>query len=139
MRLPSGVESDWQEKDESSPSCQGGSDMYQFAVVALLALAALKVADFICDNLPGSERFRSLLTFVAGIGAVLWLDLSLFEEWSIDVRNRDIGMWLTGFIVVGLTVPWRAAFRYLTHDQATSDESLGEHMGLIGRGHIEAA
>jgi len=32
--------------------------------------------------------------------------------------------------VVGATIPWRAMFRYLTHDQATGDESLGE------RGHL---
>jgi len=113
--------------------------MYQFAVVALLALATLKVVDFVCDNLAVLERFRSLLTYVAGIGAVLWLDFSLFQEWDIAIRNDDIGVWLTGFVVVGLTVPWRAAFRWLTHDQATSDESLGEHMPFIGRGHIEAA
>lgn len=113
--------------------------MYEFAVVALLALASLKVVDFVCDNLEMLERFRSLLTYVAGIGAVLWLDFSLFAGWDIDIRNSDIGVWLTGFIVVGATVPWRAAFRWLTHDQATSDESLGEHMGFISRRHIEAA
>src|SRR5262245_31039101 len=73
------------------PNCRGGSEMYQFAVVALLALATLKVVDFICDNVAPLAVFRSLLTDVAGIGSVLWLDFSLFDEWNIDVRNHDIG------------------------------------------------
>ena len=34
--------------------------MYQFAVVALLALATVKVVDFLIDNIPLIERFRSL-------------------------------------------------------------------------------
>jgi hypothetical protein len=111
--------------------------MYDFAILALLALASIKVVDFVCDNLEIVERFRSLLTFVAGIGAVVWLDFSVFAGWDIAIRNDDVGTWLTGFIVVGMTVPWRAAFRWLTHDQATSDESLGEHHPMLRK--VEAA
>jgi hypothetical protein len=105
--------------------------MYQFAVIALLALATVKVVDFVVDNLTVIERFRSLLTFVVAVGAVVWLDLSVFAEWGIEVRDADLGVWMTGFIVTGLTVPWRAAFRWLTHDQANGDESLGEHGGFL--------
>ena len=46
--------------------------MYDFAIVALLALATLKLVDFLVDNLPGLERFRSLGTFLVAMGAV-WL------------------------------------------------------------------
>lgn len=105
--------------------------MYQFAVLALLALATVKVIDFVCDNLAFIERFRSLLTYVVAIGVVVWLDFSVFTEWDIGIRNDTLGTWITGFIVTGLTVPWRAAFRWLTHDKATGDESLGEHMGFL--------
>ncbi|HEY3142193.1 MAG TPA: hypothetical protein VGJ86_13740 [Acidimicrobiales bacterium] len=105
--------------------------MYQFAVVALLALATVKTVDFVCDNLSFVERFRSLLTYVVGVGAVVWLDFSVFSEWNIGIRNDTLGVWMTGFVVTGFTVPWRAAFRWLTHDQANSDESLGEHMGFL--------
>lgn len=105
--------------------------MYAFAIVALLALATLKVADFLIDNIPGTERFRSLLVFVLGVGSVVWLDLSLFAEWGIDIRQDGLGVWLTGFVVAGLTVPWRAAFRFATHDTATGDESLGEQGGFL--------
>ena len=104
--------------------------MYDFAIVALLALATIKVVDFACDLAEVVERFRSLLAFIVGIGAVVWLDYSVFAGWGIEIRNADVGVWLTGFLVVGATTPWRAIFRYLTHDQATGDESLGE------RGHL---
>lgn len=105
--------------------------MYHFAVVALLALGTLKLVDFLSDNVPGFEKARSLLTFVAGIGAVLILDYSLFDGWGIGVRDHATGMWVTGFIVAGATVPWRAMFAYLTHDKAASDETLGEHKPMM--------
>lgn len=101
--------------------------MYQFAIVALLALATVKVVDFFSDNVPLIERFRSVLTFVLAVGVIVWLDYSLFDGWGVDVRNDTLGVWITGFVVAGLTIPWRAVFRLLTHDRATGDESLGDH------------
>ena len=101
--------------------------MYHFAIIALLALATVKLVDFVADNVPQIERLRSLLTFVVAVGGIWILDYSLFEGWSIDVRNSDVGVWVTGFVVAGLTVPWRAVFGYLSHHRATADETLGEH------------
>jgi hypothetical protein len=104
--------------------------MYTFAIVALLALATVKLVDFLADNIAIAGRFRSLLTFVIAVGAVLWLDYSMFDGFGTAVRDRDLGMWMTGFIVAGLTVPWRAAFSWITHDRALSDETLGHHMPI---------
>ena len=101
--------------------------MYHFAIVALLALATLKLVDFIVDNVSSLERFRSLGTFVVGIGAVWMLDYSLFDGFAVDVRDHNTGLWMTGFLVAGLTVPWRAMFAWLTHEKATGDETLGVH------------
>ena len=36
-------------------------------------------------------------------------------------------VWMTGFLVAGLTVPWRAMFAWLTHEKAAGDETLGVH------------
>ncbi|HEX6569512.1 MAG TPA: hypothetical protein VF015_10110 [Acidimicrobiales bacterium] len=105
--------------------------MYQFAIVALLALATVKVVDFLCDIVEPIERFRSLLTFVIAVGVTVWLDFSLFDGWGVDVRDDTLGVWVTGFVVAGLTVPWRAAFGWLTHDRATGDESLGNHTRML--------
>ncbi len=101
--------------------------MYHFAIVALLALATLKLVDFLVDNIPGLERFRSLGTFLIAMGAVWMLDYSLFDGFGVDVRDHNTGIWMTGFFVAGLTVPWRAMFAWLTHEKATSDETLGHH------------
>ena len=107
--------------------------MYDFAIVALMALAVVKVVDFLTDNIPGIARFKSLLTFVLAIVAVMGLDYSVFEAWGIGIRNHDYGVWMTGFMVAGATVPWRAMFGWLTHDHATRDDTLGEHTPMLSR------
>lgn len=99
--------------------------MYHFAVVVLLALATVKVVDFLTDYVAALERFRSLLAFVVAIGAVWALDYSLFAGFGIPVREDAIGIFVTGFLVAGLTVPWRAVFAWLTHAKAVGDETLG--------------
>ena len=101
--------------------------MYDFATVALLALATVKLVDFLTDQVDMLGRWRSLLTFVVAVGGVLLLDYSLFAGFGIAVRNATFAHWATGFMVAGMTVPWRALFGYLTHDKATADETLGEH------------
>ena len=101
--------------------------MYDFAIVALLALATLKLVDFLTDAVPQLRPMRSLLTFIIAVGATLALDYSVFTGWGIDIRNATVGTWITGFVVAGMTVPWRALFAYLTHDRAAADETLGEH------------
>ncbi len=101
--------------------------MYDFAIVALLALATLKLVDFLSDAIPQLRSVRSLATFVIGVGATVLLDYSVFRGFGIGIRNDTVGVWVTGFVVAGMTVPWRALFAYLTHDRATGDETLGEH------------
>ena len=105
--------------------------MYTFAIVALLALATVKLVDFLADNIAIAGRFRSLLTFVVAIAAVLALDWSMFESFGADISDRDLGLWMTGFIVAGCTVPWRAMFSWITHDRAMSDETLGHHAPIM--------
>jgi hypothetical protein len=104
--------------------------MYDFAVIALLALAVVKVVDFLTDTVDVLQRMRGVLTLLLGLGAVWLLDYSLFENFGIAIRNHASGIWMTGFIVCGMTVAWRALFAYLTHDRAEGDETLGTHRGL---------
>ncbi len=106
--------------------------MYTFAVIALVALAVLKLVDFLVEYVGVSERggLRSLLTFALAVGGVWLMDFNLFTEWGLSLRDDTTGMWMTGLIVAGFTVAWRAAFGYLTHDLATRDESLGAHREL---------
>ena len=105
--------------------------MYTFAIVALLALATVKLVDFLADNLDLARRFRSLLTFVVAVVAVYALDWSMFEGFATTIRDRDLGMWMTGFCVAGMTVPWRAIFGFLTHDRSAGDEVLGHRAPIM--------
>lgn len=100
--------------------------MYDFAIVALLALGTLKLVDFLTDAVAQLRPLRSLLTFVIAVGGTLALDYSMFRGWGVDIRNATLGTWITGFCVAGMTVPWLALFGYLTHDRAAADETLGE-------------
>ena len=100
--------------------------MYDFAIVALLALATVKLVDFLTDAIPQLRSLRSLMTFVIAVGSTLLIDYSVFKGWGIGIRNDAVGTWVTGFIVAGMTVPWRALFAYLTHDRARADETLGD-------------
>ncbi len=104
--------------------------MYEFAIVALLALGTVKLVDFLSDYITPLKAWRSLLTFIAAVGVVVALDYSLFAGFGTEVRNETLGVWVTGFMVAGMTVAWRAVFGYLTHDRATRDETLGEHQPL---------
>lgn len=107
--------------------------MYDFALVALMALALVKTVDFVVDQMSGLEKMRSLLTFAGGIGTMWLLDYSLFDAWAVEIRDATLGIWITGFIVAGMTVVWRAAFSYLTHHNSPIDETLGDHHPLLER------
>jgi len=104
--------------------------MYTFAIVALMALAVVKLVDFLVDFLPETAGARTILTFVLAIGGMWLLDYSMFEGFGVAVRNHMSGVIMTGVIVAGMTSGWRAIFGYLTHDHATLDETLGEHHPL---------
>jgi len=102
--------------------------MYEFAIVALLALAVIKFADFLVAAVPALDGFRRFLPFVLGIGAVFTLDYSLFSEYGIGVRNEDMGMILTGFMVAGLTTAWRVLFGWMGRDGSADETVPGRTM-----------
>jgi len=104
--------------------------MYTFAIVALMSLATVKLVDFIVDFLPDVKGMRTLLTFVVSFAGMWMLDYSMFDGFDTPVRDHSLGIWMTGFVVAGMTSAWRAVFGYLTHDHATMDETLGEHRPL---------
>ena len=87
--------------------------MYEFAIVALLALAVVKFADFIVGPVPALDNFRAWLHLRPRHRRRLHPRLSLFEGYGIAVRNEDMGMILTGFMIAGLTTPWRVLFSWM--------------------------
>ncbi len=76
--------------------------MYEFAAVALLGLATLKVADLLSELVPGIAKVRTLTTFALAVAAVLTLDYSIFSGFGITIREDVIGTVVTGLIVGSL-------------------------------------
>jgi hypothetical protein len=101
--------------------------MYTFAIVALLALATLKVVDYLDDAFGGLDKMKGLLVFAVAIVGVYAIDYSMFGAWGVTVDEAWLGKLVTGFVVAGMTTPWRAAFSYLTHGKAENDETLRPH------------
>ena len=103
--------------------------MYDFAVVALLALAVVKTVDFLSDQL-NMVRFRSILTFLMSIGVAWLLDYSVFDGVGHPDPRRRRGHGAHRLHHRRHHRAWRAPFGWLTHERATLDETLGEHASL---------
>lgn len=86
--------------------------MYDFAIVMLLGLAVFKVVDLIEDFVPRITHFHLLATALVAVAATLAIDYSVFARYGIELRNADLGVWLTGFMIAGTTSAWRAAFHW---------------------------
>jgi hypothetical protein len=87
--------------------------MYHFAVVVLLALAALKLTDVVIQLVPQLARVEVPLRFVLAIAGVVALDYSLFAGFDITLRESWMGPWFTGVIVGSLASVWSAVLGYL--------------------------
>lgn len=107
--------------------------MYEFAAVALLGLATLKVVDLLSELVPGIAKVRTLTTFALAVAAVLTLDYSIFSGFGITVREDVIGTVVTGLIVGSLAAAWDAVLGWF----GTSKE-VGTDRGNAGRPRIAA-
>ena len=101
--------------------------MYHFAVVALLGLAVLKIADLLEGFLPGLARMNALLTYVLAVAAAVALDYSVFRGFHIPVRDAWMGSWFTGFIIGSLATVWRVIFGYLGSSEGDAPEKRHLH------------
>ena len=82
--------------------------MYEFAVVTLLGLVALKVTDLVIENVPGLDRIRTLFSFALAIVLALALDYSVFEGFGVSVREAWMGTVGTGLVIGSLASAWTA-------------------------------
>jgi hypothetical protein len=87
--------------------------MYHFAVVGLLGLATLKLADIVVELVPPLARVEILLRFVLAVVGVVALDYSMFAGFAITLRESWMGPWFTGLIVGSLASVWGAALGWL--------------------------
>lgn len=96
--------------------------MYEFAAVALLGLATLKVVDLLVELVPGIDRTRTLFTFVLAVAGVMALDYSLFDGFGIAVREEWIGTVVTGLIVGATTAAWQALLGWFGSSTGSADD-----------------
>jgi hypothetical protein len=92
--------------------------MYNFAVVALLALGVLAVMDLLEEHVPAIHRIHALATFALGVLAAYAIDYSVFRGFNVDVREAWMATWGTGVIIASLGGAWRALFGYLGSSEA---------------------
>ncbi len=88
--------------------------MYEFAVVALFGLVALKVTDLLVDQVQGLDRIRTLLTFTIGIVTAVALDYSLFRGFGITVREAWMGTVGTGLVIGSLAGAWSTLLGWMS-------------------------
>ncbi len=93
--------------------------MYEFAVVTLLGLVALKVTDLVLENVPGLDRIRTLFIFALGILFAIALDFSLFDGYGIPVREAWMGTVGTGLVIGSLSSAWSALLGWFGTTSAT--------------------
>jgi len=86
--------------------------MYEFAVVTLFGLVALKVTDLLVDLAPGLDRIRTLLAFTLAIVVAVALDYSLFSGFGITVREAWMGTVGTGLVIGSLAGAWAAVLAW---------------------------
>jgi hypothetical protein len=87
--------------------------MKELLVMLLLSLVTLTIVDFITDHVKGFEPLKGILTLIVGIGGVYGLDYSFFERSGISIRDRGLGLIVTGVMVVGLIGVYTALMSFL--------------------------
>jgi len=96
--------------------------VYDFAIVVLLALAALKVTDLLVQLVPKLAPAEVLLRFVVAVAGVVALDYSLFAGFGVSLREGWMGPWASGLIVGAMASAWRAVLGYLNPAERASTE-----------------
>lgn len=107
--------------------------MYHFAIVALLGLATLKVADVLEEFVPALTRISALLRLGLGVGVAVLIDYSVFAGYGIGVRETWMGTWGTGLMIGSLSTVWRAVFGFLG-----AGEGEGTEARRLGRPRVAA-
>jgi len=100
--------------------------MYHFAVVALLGLAILKLADLLMELVPSLGKTRTLLTFVLAVAATVAVDYSMFTGFGVELRESWMGTWATGIVVGSLAGAWSALLGWFDRGGLDRRNDAGE-------------
>lgn len=89
--------------------------MYNFAIVALLGLAAYKTVDVLLGvlGIELSAAFKAFLILAAGVLTTEILDYSVFAGWGVTLRDTWMGPVFTGLVVGAMPSVWHAVFGFV--------------------------
>ncbi len=105
--------------------------MYEFAVVTLFGLVALKVTDLLVDLVPGLDRIRTLLTFTLAVVVAVALDYSIFRGFGITVREAWMGTVGTGLVIGSLAGAWAALLGWFETTSVVGTRRVGSERPRI--------
>ena len=105
--------------------------MYEFAVVTLLGLVALKVTDLVIESVPGLDRIRTLFTFSLAIVLAVALDHNMFASYGIDVREAWMGVVGTGLVIGSLSSAWAALLGWFGTSSVSGTKKAGNERPRI--------
>jgi len=100
--------------------------MYEFAVVTLFGLVALKVTDLLIDLVPGLDRLRTLLTFTLAVVVAVALDYSIFRGFGITVREAWMGTVGTGLVIGALAGAWATLLGWFETTSVSDATPIGK-------------
>lgn len=101
--------------------------MKELFIMLLLSLTTVTVVEFISSHIKGLDPLKGILTLIVGIGGVYWLDYSVFERLGISIRDRSLGVVVTGIMVVGLIGFVHALMGFLESGLRGSDKGTTLH------------
>ena len=89
--------------------------MYDFAIVALLGLAAYGVVQLFEEWVSDLDRVHTFSTLALGIVFAFALDYSVFQAWGIGVREDWLGTAGTGLMIGALANVWPGVVGAIGH------------------------
>jgi hypothetical protein len=87
--------------------------VYAFGMMALLGLAVLAIANIGDRYLSLASEVWAFLLVALGVGAAWLINLNLFSLWAIPVRDSEIAVTLTGFVIAGAAYFWRIVLGFI--------------------------
>ena len=101
--------------------------MHDFLITIMLGLAVFSVGNLLEDFVPGLSRFHAIVTLALGVAAAQWLDYSLFTGLGAELRNADMGVWVTGLAIGGTTSVWRGILHWMGTSEGEEPEARVAH------------
>jgi hypothetical protein len=100
--------------------------VYVFAILALLGVGTFAVAAFGERYLSFARELWAMVSVAFGIGLAWLADFDMFALWNVGVRERWIGITLSGLAIGAIAyVTYGAAHLLSAYTRKVTDEAAG--------------